>query len=166
MTVVALGVMLVQARAPAAGPSTATVYVYRTGNTITGTWAKLAILCDGVELGRLKKQRYMIVKLPPGEHVFSDKKPEHYVRLKMDAGVVYYLKFEFGDRRGKGARIWTRVDPEQGKLDVLELHPIEPGEITDRERVIRVAGSSLDLSQIRDRRRVINSWVLGVRPLP
>ncbi len=116
----------------------ATVYVYRPGQ-YAAKLRKLTVLTNGVELARVQNGRFFVVKLPPGEYAFSDKKVDHAApRRRLEAGKEYYLQVGWMTGFWKAKRALTWVEPEQGRSDVATLKPLDPEHIRDRVRVVNL----------------------------
>jgi len=81
---------------PAATEPTATVYIYRL-RMFQGSKRKMTLSLDGEQFAYLQNGRYWAVKLPAGEHLIADKKPDDNIKFSVKAGDVYYVRGEWAE---------------------------------------------------------------------
>lgn len=129
--------------APSAGK--ALVYIYRVGR-FTGSASHDHLYVNGVYLAYLKSDEYAGMEVGPGTVVVTGstemyyaggiamssyagikngtKKENERIRLDVEAGKTYYLKWTSGTM-GTGVKV-TPVDPEVGAKEMSKLHLSKP----------------------------------------
>jgi hypothetical protein len=132
--IIAAFLLLIASSANAQTPeSNATVYIYKTDHRATFGRFTVPVLLDGREIARLDRNRYLLAKVPPGNHVFTSKDPKsvaltidlkagetYYVRISTDGGLIKITPPEF-----------ALVSVWQGRSFVADMKPIDQKDITD-----------------------------------
>ena len=121
-----------------AADDTATVYLYRLRMFQNSAW-KMTLWLDGERLANLQNGRYFVVKLPPGKHVLSDKKPDNNIDLNVESGRTYYMRLEPTEAGmfGLNATVtrFSVADEATGKSDVHRLKVGDSSEIQNRKLI-------------------------------
>jgi hypothetical protein len=116
----------------------ATIYLYRLRVFQNSKW-NMTLWLDGERLVNLQNGRYFVVKLPPGKHVLSDKKPDNNIELALESGRTYYLRLEPAEAGlfGRNATVtrFSVSDEATGKSDVRRLKVGDSSEIQNRKLI-------------------------------
>jgi hypothetical protein len=136
----------------APSPGKAVVYIYRVGR-FTGSAAHDHLYVNGVYLAYLKNDEYAGTEVVPGTVVVTGlpemytvdvftaagaaandvtKKENERIRLDVEAGKTYYLKWTSGTM-ATGIKV-TLMDPEVGAKEMSKLHLSKPVEQPDTKK--------------------------------
>ena len=119
--------LVVPAAAPqeAGKPSSdrARVIVYRNKQE-SGRTLHPSIYCDDIEVARLQGERYAVLALAPGPHMFRSDDKQSLIELDVEAGKEYYIRIdtEIGTLKNRGRL--TLVDADQGASELKPMKPI------------------------------------------
>jgi hypothetical protein len=99
----------------------------------------ISVYCDGRILAKVRKGTFVGVRLPPGRHTFASKGlrtrlDETAINLDVRPGGTTFLRLEVGIGNIKWWAHLRVVGPEEGRLMVSKLEPLDPGHIEDRAR--------------------------------
>ena len=115
------------------------VYFYRK----EGMWSRSqnpVIYWGGQELAKLTKNKFFAVSLEPGIHGFSVNKelpPEQRVRLQVEPGRTYFLKFSSANVfAGRGGPTFTLMNTKTAQEEFKKLKPEETKNIRAPTRVL------------------------------
>jgi hypothetical protein len=79
----------------------------------------MTLSLDGEYFAYLQNGRYWALKLPAGEHVIADKKPDDNIKFSVVAGGVYYVRGEWVESGLLGFNTrFSIVDAETATGDV------------------------------------------------
>ena len=124
-------IVLLSLAPPASANDLATVYVYRI-EAFMLRYRKITTVLDGNEVVRLQNGRYFVMKLQPGNYLFSDKKAIYNIKLKLEPGKTYYVRAEFKGLKAKVQPMFSLVDPQSARDEIRELKPSDGGEVKNR----------------------------------
>jgi hypothetical protein len=110
---------------------TATVYVYRP--EAVNAWArKMTLSLDGHLFAYLQNGRFVKLKIPAGQHVLSDKKPDINIRFSAEPSRIYYFLTEFVGHGKIGFDTRFSLQGEEtGVGDLRRLKPNNRSQIRD-----------------------------------
>ena len=111
-----------QFRAPA---DKGRVYVYR--SAFIGQLISIPIELNGKPWGQTQGKSYLIADLPPGEHTFVSKaENETTVKVRVEAGQLYFLWQEIVMGAFTPRAHLSLVDPSKGRADVMQTNLLVP----------------------------------------
>ena len=71
----------------------ATVYIYR-ARTRQFKWYPALVICDGLEVARMRGNSYLTLTLAPGEHILHSSDHKNMVTLNLAAGETRYIRLD------------------------------------------------------------------------
>ncbi len=103
------------------------LYVYRPYQ-FGGQALKKAIWIDGLYVGQLKKESFLVEKIEPGEHVISTESEfgNNQILINTEANKNYFVRQTIKIGVFVGGSKVTQVPEEQGMQEVKKLDLIEP----------------------------------------
>lgn len=115
----------------------AKVFVYMMGHAKTLGRFSGKVYVDNKQAAEINKNRYFLLRLPPGQHEFYIKEKKlGGVQFKAEPGETYYLKVNIDEggyfMRFRGLSI---IPKEEGEFTVKQLQPIKKGDILDKSMV-------------------------------
>jgi hypothetical protein len=94
----------------------------------------MTISLDGERFAYLQNGRYWAVRLPSGEHVIADKKPDDNIKFSVKAGETSYIHCEWAENGGlKFNARFSVADAETGASDVRRLKVGDAKEIQNHK---------------------------------
>jgi hypothetical protein len=117
------------------GEPKAIAYIYRKKEFSTRTW-RPSVYVDEGELGRSQNGRYLVAKLSPGKHTFRSELAQEAIQIDLKGGECYYFRTEIASGVWKAHGRLLSVTPEQGRSDLVQLQPIDLGNVRDRTSVL------------------------------
>lgn len=113
------------------------VYIYRL-RMLQGAMRKMTLALDGKPLGYLQNGRYLALKLAPGAHRISDKKPEDNIEFTVEPSGTYYIRAEFAEAGliAFNTRFSLSAQPT-GESDIRRLKPGDSDQVADRSILLK-----------------------------
>jgi len=115
----------------------AKVFVYMLGHAKTLGRFSAKVFVDNKRVAEINKNRYFLLRLPPGNHEFYIKEKKlGGVQFTVEPGETYYLKVNIDEgtyfMRFRGLSI---IPKEEGEFTVKQLQPIKKNDIFDKSLV-------------------------------
>jgi Protein of unknown function (DUF2846) len=106
-----------------------TVYIYRL-RIFEASKRRMTLKMDGDLFAYLQNGRFLVLKLPPGKHLLSDKDPVVNIELPVEAGKVLFVRAEFAQNGLFGFNTRFSVNTkETGESDMRRLKPGDRSQI-------------------------------------
>jgi hypothetical protein len=102
-----------------------TVHIYRNKLSV-GTAAHPTVSCDMFEIARIQNGRVYTLRVSAGRHSFTTTHDETGIMVDVESGKEYFVRIDFTpNARFHGDASPTLVAPEQGRMEILKLRPLD-----------------------------------------
>ncbi len=116
----------------------ATVYIYQLHHGRTLGRVAFPVYYDEKLIAKLDGERYFLMKVPAGNHVFRSKnKRDGGVEMVFEASKTYYLKMDTKTDMTLRSPHMILVPVENGAYEVKQMKPISAKDIVDASLIIK-----------------------------
>ena len=99
----------------------------------------MTLSLDGEPLAYIQNGRYFAVKVAPGKHVLTDKKPDDNIEFTVQPGKTYYMRAEIVEAGAFGFNARFSISDEStGQSDLRRLKPGDADQIRNPKLIAGV----------------------------
>jgi hypothetical protein len=103
----------------------ATVHIYRYKLSV-GAGAHPTVSCDMFPIAKIQNGRVYSLKVSAGRHSFTTTDDQKGIMVDVESGKEYFVRIDFPpNARFRGDASPVLVAPEQGRMEILKLRPLD-----------------------------------------